>query len=70
MSSNAAARRPRRAIPHAREFLADSLTPLAVYRLKSALARLHYESQQAAALLDWHPRVGVREGIRRVTAPA
>jgi anthranilate synthase component I len=32
MPSNAAARRPRRAIPHAREFLADSLTPLAVYR--------------------------------------
>jgi predicted dehydrogenase/nucleoside-diphosphate-sugar epimerase len=43
-------------------------SPVAVYRLKSALARLHYESQQAAALLDWRPRVGVREGIRRVTA--
>jgi anthranilate synthase component 1 len=26
------ARRPRRAVPHIREFLADSLTPLAVYR--------------------------------------
>src|SRR5215475_12093341 len=25
-------RRPRRAVPHIREFLADSLTPLAVYR--------------------------------------
>jgi predicted dehydrogenase/nucleoside-diphosphate-sugar epimerase len=45
-------------------------SPVAVYRLKSALARLHYESQQAAALLGWRPRVGVREGIRRVTAAA
>lgn len=42
-------------------------SPIAVYRLKSALSRLHYESQQAAALLGWKPRVGVREGIRRVT---
>ena len=42
-------------------------SPVGVYRLKSALARLHYESQQAASLLDWRPRVGVREGIRRVT---
>jgi nucleoside-diphosphate-sugar epimerase len=42
-------------------------SPVAVYRLKSALARLHYESQQASALLGWRPRVGVREGIRRVT---
>ena len=25
-------RRPRRAVPHIREFLADGLTPLAVYR--------------------------------------
>lgn len=44
-------------------------SPIAVYRLKSALSRLHYESQQAQALLGWRPRVGVREGIRRV-APA
>jgi 2-alkyl-3-oxoalkanoate reductase len=43
-------------------------SPIGVYRLKSALARLHYESQQAANLLGWKPRVGVREGIRRVTA--
>jgi nucleoside-diphosphate-sugar epimerase len=41
-------------------------SPIAVYRLKSALARLHYESQQAHALLGWRPRVGVREGIRRM----
>ena len=42
-------------------------SPIGVYRLKSALSRMHYESQQAAALLGWQPRVGVREGIRRVT---
>jgi len=43
-------------------------SPVAVYRLKSALARLHYHSHRAQDLLDWHPRVGVREGIRRVTS--
>src|SRR5262249_36620749 len=42
-------------------------SPVAVYRLKSALSRMRYESQQAAVLLDWRPRVGVREGIRRMT---
>jgi predicted dehydrogenase/nucleoside-diphosphate-sugar epimerase len=41
-------------------------SPVAVYRLQSALARLHYESDRAAQLLDWRPRVGVREGIKRV----
>ena len=41
-------------------------SPVAVYRLKSALARLHYESERAHALLGWQPRVGVREGINRV----
>jgi nucleoside-diphosphate-sugar epimerase len=41
-------------------------SPIAVYRLKSALARLHYESDRAESLLGWKPRVGVREGIRRV----
>jgi nucleoside-diphosphate-sugar epimerase len=45
-------------------------SPVAVYRLKSALARLHYESDRAAALLGWRPRVGVREGIRRVSGEA
>jgi predicted dehydrogenase/nucleoside-diphosphate-sugar epimerase len=42
-------------------------SPVAVYRLKSALARLHYDSDRATALLGWRPRVGVREGIRRVS---
>jgi nucleoside-diphosphate-sugar epimerase len=41
-------------------------SPVAVYRLKSALARLHYESDRAVQLLGWHPKVGVREGIKRV----
>lgn len=41
-------------------------SPVAVYRLKSALARLRYESDRASALLGWRPRVGVREGIKRV----
>lgn len=45
-------------------------SPIAVYRLKSALARLHYQSDRAAKILDWHPRVGVREGIKRVQPPA
>jgi nucleoside-diphosphate-sugar epimerase len=42
-------------------------SPIAMYRLQSALARLHYESDRAHKLLGWRPRVGVREGIRRVT---
>ena len=42
-------------------------SPIAVYRLKSALAQLHYESGRAHELLGWTPRVGVREGIKRVS---
>ena len=41
-------------------------SPVAAYRLRSALARLHYESDRASQLLGWTPRVGVREGIKRV----
>ena len=40
-------------------------SPVSEYRLKSALARRRFESRRAAELLDWRPRVGVREGIRR-----
>jgi hypothetical protein len=40
---------------------------VALYRLRSAMARLHYESDRAVKLLGWAPRVGVREGIRRVS---
>jgi nucleoside-diphosphate-sugar epimerase len=42
-------------------------SPIAVYRLKSALARLHYESDRAERDLGWKPRIGVREGIHRVS---
>ena len=42
-------------------------SPVAKYRLESALAQLHYESDRAQQLLGWTPRVGVREGIRRVS---
>jgi 2-alkyl-3-oxoalkanoate reductase len=41
-------------------------SPIGLYRLKSALARLQYESDRASTLLGWRPRVGVREGIKRV----
>jgi 2-alkyl-3-oxoalkanoate reductase len=40
-------------------------SPIGVYRLQSALARLHYSSDRARTLLGWKPRVGVREGMRR-----
>ncbi|MEO8843040.1 MAG: NAD-dependent epimerase/dehydratase family protein [Kofleriaceae bacterium] len=43
-------------------------SPIAVYRLKSAMAQLHYESGRAHELLGWAPRVGVREGIKRVSS--
>lgn len=43
-------------------------SPVAAYRLRSALARLHYRSDRARTLLDWQPRIGVREGIRRMTS--
>ncbi len=41
-------------------------SPIAQYRLRSAMARLHYESGRARTVLGWRPRVGVREGIQRV----
>ena len=42
-------------------------SPVAIYRLRSALARLRFSSDRAGELLGWQPRVGVDEGIRRVT---
>lgn len=42
-------------------------SPIAPYRLKSALARLTFDSSRASELLGWKPRIGVREGIRRIT---
>ena len=41
---------------------------MALYRLRSALARVEFASKRAEELLGWRPRVGVREGIRRVSA--
>jgi nucleoside-diphosphate-sugar epimerase len=49
--------------------IAGKRSPIGTYRLESALARLHYESDLARKRLDWRPRVGVREGIRRVNTP-
>ena len=40
-------------------------SPIALYRLQSALARFRCESDRAWELLGWKPRVGVSEGIRR-----
>jgi 2-alkyl-3-oxoalkanoate reductase len=40
-------------------------SPIGTYRLKSALAQLHYGSDRAEKLLGWRPRIGVREGVRR-----
>ncbi|HET9623008.1 MAG TPA: NAD-dependent epimerase/dehydratase family protein [Kofleriaceae bacterium] len=45
-------------------------SPIAMYRLQSALARLHYESDRAQHMLGWIPKVGVREGIKRVQRSA
>jgi nucleoside-diphosphate-sugar epimerase len=43
-------------------------SPIALYRLQSALARLSWGTGKAETLLGWKPRVGVREGIRREQA--
>jgi predicted dehydrogenase/nucleoside-diphosphate-sugar epimerase len=40
-------------------------SPVSAYRLKSALARVGFVSENARELLGWQPRVGVVEGIRR-----
>jgi nucleoside-diphosphate-sugar epimerase len=45
-------------------------SPVAPYRLASALALRTFDSSRAHKLLGWQPRVGVREGIRRATQPA
>ena len=42
-------------------------SPLAVYRLKSALSRVGFAPGRAGELLGWRPRVGVIEGIQRST---
>ena len=42
-------------------------SPIAEYRLRSALSKVQYQSDVAKKLLGWEPRVGVREGMRRTT---
>ena len=43
-------------------------SPVAVYRLRSALAKLRFQNENAVSLLSWKPRVGVRAGILRELA--
>lgn len=45
-------------------------SPLSVYRLRSALARRSFDSNHAREVLGWKPRIGVREGIQRVSQVA
>ena len=40
-------------------------SPVALYRLQSALAKLSFESSRASQLLGWQPRSGSAMGIRR-----
>lgn len=72
-------KRPVLRVPRALVFLGGRLSepvlgalgrqsPVAVYRLRSALARLQFQSEQAESLLAWRPRIGVYEGIRREIA--
>jgi predicted dehydrogenase/nucleoside-diphosphate-sugar epimerase len=42
-------------------------SPVSRYRLKSALARVGFATDRARELLGWQPRVGVVEGILRIT---
>jgi nucleoside-diphosphate-sugar epimerase len=43
-------------------------SPVAEYRMRSAMAMLRFAGQNARALLGWQPRVGVRGGIARELA--
>jgi predicted dehydrogenase/nucleoside-diphosphate-sugar epimerase len=43
-------------------------SPVAPYRLRSALALRRFESQNAVRLLGWRPRIGVRQGLALATA--
>lgn len=54
---------------HASELVLGLLgkkSPLSRYRLRSALALRSFASLRAESMLGWKPRVGVRDGIRRV----
>ncbi len=43
--------------------LLGKTSPIARYRLASAMARVEYRSERARQLLGWEPRVGVRAGL-------
>jgi predicted dehydrogenase/nucleoside-diphosphate-sugar epimerase len=45
-------------------------SPLGTYRLRSALALRRFSAARAQQLLGWHPRVGVREGLKRAATGA
>jgi nucleoside-diphosphate-sugar epimerase len=45
--------------------LLGKTSPIAAYRLQSALAQVEYRSDKARELLGWSPRVGVRAGLAR-----
>lgn len=45
--------------------LVAKTSPIAKYRLQSALAQVQYRSERARQLLGWEPRVGVRAGLLR-----
>ena len=53
------------------EILAKALhrsAPLSVYRVKSALARMHFDCTRAENGLGWEPRVGVASGLQETMA--
>lgn len=41
-------------------------SPIAKYRLASALSRIHYDASRAQQLLGWTPRVGVQRALARI----
>jgi nucleoside-diphosphate-sugar epimerase len=41
--------------------------PLTPYRLRSAIGRRDFDCTAAAKALGWRPRVGVREGLARMS---
>ena len=42
--------------------------PLSIYRVKSALARMHFDCTRAENELGWQPRVGVASGLQETIA--
>jgi predicted dehydrogenase/nucleoside-diphosphate-sugar epimerase len=42
--------------------------PLSIYRVKSALARMHFDCTRAENELGWQPRIGVASGLQETIA--